>query len=164
VLRGEATPSGGASLEGAESAMRRDGEESEVYCARLLRDFALDVKCRQAKDGRWQVAAKYTAQAPAALVRRTKGADKAFKTTRNTENAALVEIGIYASRNAREWAERSGSTEKKRKAADGDEKAAVMSPSAFVGIFNNKTAVELPSPAASPMWFRARAYCPGRFG
>ena len=147
MLPGEATPSGCGSLQCAESAMRREGEESEVYLARLLREFALDARCKQAKDGRWKVTAKYTKQAPVALFRRTSGRNGHFNTTKNTEDAALVEIGIYAARNARQWEERSSSTEKKRKAADGDGNAAAMSPSAFAGLFK-KTAAELPSPAA----------------
>ena len=148
MLRGEATPSGGVALEGAESAMRREGEERAVYLARLLRDFALDANCKESPDGRWRVKAKYTKQAPAALFRQTQAKGREYKTTKNTEDAALLEIGTYASRNARQWEERSSSTDKKRKAADGDGNAAAMSPSAFAGLFK-KTATELaPSPAA----------------
>ena len=148
MLPGEAAPSGGVSLQGAESAMRREGEERAVYLARLLRDFALDAKCALAADGKWRVRAKYTAAAPASLQRRTKGVGRAFQTAKNTEDAALLEFGTYASRNARQWEEKSSSTDKKRKAADGDGNAAAMSPSAFAGLFK-KTATELaPSPAA----------------
>ena len=128
----------GACGPASEGARPFAGEPREAYLSRLLAVYYLrativDQTQSNGKRPRWRIRAVWVKGAPPALVRRTKS--KPFDTSKPAEDAAMEELGVFASRLLAEVHSGVGAGAK-RKAPCQETSTEVDSPESFMARFS----------------------------